>query len=147
MARVLWKWKQVQTTCETACLGTVQNVHFRGEGWVGHSQKPNSVQVWYNHWRSPTPDTWDSVTFSCATVSAREKLRHLWPRLCMTTYGTTHTHTLLLSLRVRAQGLKAYTGPYKSKVRGQKSYRVLLGVGGQGEWVPGSLWVRGEGTR
>lgn len=58
-----------------------------------------------------------------------------------------HTHKFLLFQRVRAQGLKSHTGPYKSRVRGQKSYRVLLGVGSQGEWVRGSLRVRGEGTR
>ena len=70
-----------------------------------HSQKPNSVHVWYNHCRSPTPDTWDSVTLSWASVSALEKLKHRWPRLCRTTY--------------------------KSKVRCQKrSSRVVLGVCG-----------------
>lgn len=62
---------------EMACLDTAETVYFGGESLASHSQKPNSVQVWYNHCRSPTLDTWSSVTLSCATVSARGMLKHL----------------------------------------------------------------------
>lgn len=66
-----------------------------GGGKAGHSQKPNSVHVWYNHCRSPKPDAWGSVSFNCATVCAREALRHRCPRLCRTIWEREAAHSLL----------------------------------------------------